>query len=201
MGDFTLQRAFDEVLSAGQDGKEHLIALDLEQQCTFRQSGTEQCVKIEKDELESKFIKGGIVVHNHPILTALSLEDIAMASQQDMTVYAVCADGSKYWSKGFTQPVELLELLGPGAEALVHMELTLAAEAFKGEKDLPDNLLGRLKSHVVNLHCRQLKLLDYHFELGAETKAEVGLFLNLLNKHGMKKVAAVIESEGEKSYV
>jgi hypothetical protein len=201
MGDFTLQRAFDEVLAAGQDGKEHLIALDLEQQCTFRQSGTGNCVKIEKDELESKFIKGGIVVHNHPILTALSLDDIGMADQQDMTVYAVCADGSKYWSKGFTQPVELLELLGPVTEAMVHLQLTLAAESFKGEKGLPDNLLGRLKSHIVNLHCRYLQLLDYNFELGAETKAEVGLFLNLLNKHGLKKFAAVIEREGAKNYV
>jgi hypothetical protein len=201
MGDFTLQRAFDEVLAAGQDGKEHLIALDPEQQCTFRQSGTVDCVKIEKDELESKFIKGGIVVHNHPILSALSLDDIAMASQQDMTVYAVCADGSKYWSKGFTASYERLKLIGPVVDSLVHMELTLAAGAFKGEKGLPDNLLGRLKSHIVNLHCRHLKLLDYNFELGAETKSEVGLFLNLLNKHGLKEFAAVIEREGAKNYV
>ena len=173
----TLQAAFNEIMTRGLDGMEHVMVLSGGNDVLLERDGTEDSIFVG-DWLKSGAIpEGGTFIHNHPINVSLSLSDLWIAHFSKCKIYALAVDGSEYWSHGFICDQDGMSELGPVIEMEAKRELGLA---YLWAKDHPwfgftADDADMILPHWMNKHLSAAGVMDYDFVLKGVTKDRVAL--------------------------
>ena len=105
----TIEQALEKVWSLGQaDKMEHLVsyrpspspARPTEGPIIIDKQGTSHAVQLGDELHAGLLLPGDVLVHNHPSLQGLSMEDVLLSAHTHTTVWAVTSDQSCYWVVG-----------------------------------------------------------------------------------------------------
>jgi hypothetical protein len=179
-----------------EDNKEHLVALDVYGNALFVVHGEEHQVSFEGYDISNV----AYVVHNHPNGSALSAQDIGMASVQGVTVVCVTPNGSLFASKGINSDVvrQRYGLYGVSDE---DVKVGVANQLVGKERDIGMSLVfGRMTgqfnedpdtyaSHFANKIFQAQGFLDYEYEMSPRDKMKFAAYQGFFEKKSGLKVS------------
>lgn len=160
-----VQEATQYVLHRGAvDNKEHLVALDASGNFIHCQDGSDHEVNMETYDFSNTVA----VVHNHPNNAALSVQDVLLATGQNITTYAVTPSGSVHKTRGL-----VAGKVDAVAIKALFVEKTLSQVVFMEYmfSDMGKEEGETIASNLVMMFLKETGLIDYEAQLSAQDKA------------------------------
>lgn len=183
----TLHEVFNKINALSIDGNEHLIVIDPEGNVLGEELGGKDSVYCGNID----FVKGGTIVHNHPVGVSLSLPDLCVASGAGCKIFALTVDGSEYWSHGFVKSLEESEgpykaLMEDETEKMT--ELVFFAHAHPW-MSFDGHMADRIFTHWLNTRMSEVGLIDYGARLKGESADFFAAFLNVQRAYNYREAA------------